>query len=87
MIDPWVIHVVDAIMVFTILEWIFLGVLFRKTGKGVPPKEIALNLFSGLSLMLALRFLLSGAQTPLILAALLAAGVLHGLDIFNRWRR
>lgn len=87
MISPWVIHLVDAIMVLTILEWIALGLYHRRTGKGVAPKDISLNLFSGLSLMLALRFVLSGAQTLLILAALLAAGVLHGLDIFNRWRR
>jgi len=86
-LSAWLLYLVDAIILITVLEWFGLRWFYRKTGKGVAPADISLNLLSGLCLMLALRFLLSATPTAAVVAMLLLAGVFHGLDIFTRWRR
>lgn len=83
----WLIYLVDAVMVLTLLEFIALWRWHRRTGRGISPGEVGLNLFSGLALMLALHFALSESGAVLVAAALALAGVLHALDIRRRWRR
>jgi len=79
--------VIDGVIVLTVMEVILLAALYRWSGRGVAPSEILLNVLSGLSLMLALRFALSDLPMALILAALLLAGIFHGVDLLRRWRR
>jgi hypothetical protein len=79
--------VIDGVIVLTVMEVILLAVIHRRSGRGVAPSEILLNVLSGLSLMLALRIALSGSPSVLVLGALLLAGIFHGLDILRRWRR
>lgn len=79
--------VIDGVIVLTVMEVILLAVIHRRSGRGIAPSEILLNILSGLSLMLALRIALSGSPSVLVLGALLLAGIFHGLDILRRWRR
>ncbi len=81
------VHLVDAVIALTLLEFVALRFWYRRTGRGVAPSDIGLNLFSGLSLMLALRFALADSGAGPIALALMAAGVLHSLDLYRRWRR
>ncbi len=82
-----VVLVVDGVIVLTVLELIVLVMLYRRTGRGLDPREILLNVLSGLSLMVALRIALTDLPLILILAALLCAGIFHSLDLLRRWRR
>lgn len=81
------VHLVDAVIALTLLEFVAISIWHRRTGRGVAPSDIGFNLFSGLSLMLALRFALADSGAGLIALALTVAGVLHGLDLYRRWRR
>lgn len=81
------VHLVDAVIVLTLLEVLVLFVIHRRSGAGVAPREIVLNLLSGLSLMLALRAALAQWGAVFILSALLIAGILHSIDLHRRWRR
>ncbi len=83
----WLVHLVDAVIVLTLLELLVLFLIHRRNGAGVAPGEIVLNLFSGLSLMVALRAALAQSGAVVILFALLVAGVLHSIDLHRRWRR
>lgn len=76
---------VDAIIGITLLEGLALLVYRRKTGKGVAGSQFIVNLFAGLSLMLALRLSLGGAGSVWVGASLMLAGVFHGLDLWRRW--
>jgi hypothetical protein len=82
-----VIWLVDVVIVATLIEFFVLRTLYAKRGVGVAPKDFALNMLSGVCLMLALRVALSGGSSVLILITLAAAGLLHGADIRRRWQR
>lgn len=78
---------VDAVIILTLIEFLALWAWHRQTGRGVSPKDIGLNLFSGIALMMSLKFALAQAPFVLVAAALALAGLLHALDILRRWRR
>ena len=77
---------VDAVIGLTLAEAALLAWWHRRHGRGVPPRDYALNLASGLCLMLALRFALGGAAPPAVMSGVAAAGMLHVLDLWRRWR-
>lgn len=78
---------VDLLIAFTLAEALLLAWWHRRSGRGVPPREFAANLVSGLCLMAALRFVLAGAGWVAVLPWLLASGVAHGFDLWRRWQR
>jgi hypothetical protein len=78
---------VDLVIALTVVEGVALALYHRATGRGVAPQDYALNLVSGLCLMLALRSVLAGAAWHWTAAALAAAGLAHGADIVGRWQR
>ena len=78
---------VDVVIGVTALEGLALLVYHRRTGKGVAGDQFIVNLFAGLSLMLALRLSVGGAGTAWVCASLMAAGAFHGLDLWRRWAR
>jgi len=78
---------IDLVIVFTLLEAVALTLYHRITGKGVALHEFALNMASGLCLMLALRGLAHDAGTAWVALFLVAAGFAHGTDLWWRWRR
>jgi hypothetical protein len=69
------------------LEFVALALLFRRTGRGLPPGQLALKLLPGLCLLLALRAGVVGAGNFEIAAWLTGAGVLHGIDLRRSWLR
>lgn len=79
--------VVDLVIVFTLCEGLLLAWWFRRTGRGVPPREFLANMMSGLCLMLALRSALAQGAGVAMLAWLAAAGMTHAADLWRRWRR
>lgn len=83
---PPLVHLVDAVLALTVCEGLALALWHRRTGRGIAPADYALNLLSGLCLMLALRLALGSAAWAWILAALSAAGLAHAADLWCRWR-
>lgn len=83
----WLAILVDIVIVLTVMEFFALWAWHRRTGRGVAPSAIGLNLFSGVALMLSLKFALAQSSLGLVAAALALAGVLHALDIVRRWQR
>ena len=80
-------QIIDAVIVFTLLECVALVVYHRSTGRGVAMRDFFANMVSGLCLMLALRCFATDAGAVSVALFLLAAGLAHGIDILMRWRR
>ena len=80
-------QMVDLVIALTLIECAALALYHRATGKGVAIRDFAMNMLSGLCLMLALRCLVHDAGAAWIALFLLAAGLAHGTDILMRWRR
>ena len=80
-------RIVDLMGAFVALEIALLVLYWRRTGRGVPPLPLLLNIGAGGSLMLALRAVLTGATTLVIAACLLGALFFHVADLAQRWRR
>jgi hypothetical protein len=77
----------DAVIVFTVLEGLGLWLYHRLTGQGLALNDYALNMLSGLCLMLAVRAVVSGTPWPWIAVCLSASGLAHGWDMVKRWQR
>ena len=75
---------IDMVIVLTVLEGIGLAAYHAVTGRGLAAQDYALNLVSGLCLMLALRGALAGSGIFWIALCVTGAGLAHGADI---WRR
>jgi hypothetical protein len=80
-------HIVDWILAFTLIEAAIIIAHHQRTGLGVTPGDLAGNLFSGVSLMLALRCALSGANWVWVGFWLFGALLAHLYDLNRRWRR
>ena len=83
----WSGQLVDIIIGLTLIEAAFLLAHHRITQRGLAPQDYALNLASGLFLMLALRAALAHSSWMWIAASLTAAGLAHGADMVLRWQR
>ena len=79
------VRLLDAILVAVLLEAAALRWWFARTGRGPAPRQWLPPLCAGACLMVALRAALADAHTAWIAAALLGAGVAHGLDLARRW--
>ncbi len=79
-------RVLDAILVAMALEGAVLVALWRMSGRGVAPGALLPNLFSGMCLLGAMRVALAGGWWAWVSLLLLAAGLLHGADLWRRWR-
>jgi hypothetical protein len=80
-------QIIDAVIVFTLIECAALVLYHRHTGRGVAVRDFFANMVSGLCLMLGLRCLATDAGVASVALLLLAAGVAHGVDILMRWKR
>ena len=78
---------VDGVIALTLLECAALLVFRRLTGGGIGPADFLLNMIAGLCLMLALRSVMRDQHMIWTAMWLLAAGVAHAADIWQRWRR
>jgi hypothetical protein len=80
-------QLVDTAIAITMVEWLALALYRRITGRGLPPEAYALNLLSGLCLMLALRCALQGEAWYWGAACLAASGLAHLMYLRQRWQR
>jgi hypothetical protein len=80
-------RVVDLVLAMVVLEALALGLLWRRTGRGVPPGSLLPFLAAGAALLLALRGALTGAGWMWIGLCLLGSLVAHAVDLRSRWRR
>ena len=88
LVDPGVMRLLlDAVIAFTLLEGVALWLYHATTGRGLAPRDYALNMVSGLCLMLAVRTALGDSPWPWIAVCLAGAGLAHGLDIWRRFQR
>lgn len=78
---------VDLAIGITLAEWLALALYHRFTGRGLPPEAYALNLLSGLCLMLALRCALYGEAWWWGAGFLAASGAAHVTYLRRRWQR
>ncbi|MFO1160365.1 MAG: hypothetical protein U1E60_16115 [Reyranellaceae bacterium] len=80
-------RVVDLILVLMIAEAVVLGLLYRRTGRGVALRALAGVLLAGGFLLLALRAALTGAAWPWVAAFLVLGLLAHLADLAARWSR
>jgi hypothetical protein len=80
------IHLVEAAFAISVLEGLALVIFHRVTGQGLPFQDFALNLASGLCLMLALRNALMQSHWLWVGVWLLCAGLAHWVDVWRRWQ-
>jgi hypothetical protein len=78
---------VDIAIGITLAEWLGLAIYHRVTGRGLPHEAYALNLTSGLCLMLALRCVLLGQAWFWGAGCMAAAGLAHLAYLRQRWQR
>lgn len=78
---------VDLAIAITLAEWLGLALYHRITGRGLAPEAYALNLLSGLCLMLALRSALQGHEWFWGAGCLAASGLAHFTYLRQRWQR
>lgn len=74
-----------AIVLAMALEALVLAAVFFRTGQGIAPRVLVPNLMSGACLMGAAGLALRGAAWPWVGGLLAGAGVLHGIDLWQRW--
>ncbi len=80
-------RLVDLAIGLSVLEAAVLVLYRKRAGRGIGLGDYALNLASGLCLMLALRAALAGAGWAVIALFLAAAGVAHWAGLWYGWRR
>jgi hypothetical protein len=78
-------HWIDAVILLTFLEGLWLWRRHRGGARGVAPRDFGLNWISGLCLMLALRGAVVGWGMAWVLGWLAASGLSHALDLRQRW--
>lgn len=79
-------RIVDLMLLFVLLEIAALLMWHRRTGRGIAPRALLLNVGAGVSLMLALRTVLTGAPWTWTAACLIGALFFHVADLGQRWR-
>ena len=76
---------VDAVIAFTVMEFVVLVWRHQRTGRGLGPRDLASGLAPGLCLMVALRLAdLPQVPWPVVLA-LAIAGLAHAWDFRRRF--
>ncbi|MEM9057428.1 MAG: hypothetical protein AAGD86_08125 [Pseudomonadota bacterium] len=80
-------RIVDLMLAFIAVELVLLIAWHRRTGHGIAPLPLLLNVGAGGSLMLALRAVLTGAGWQAVTAFLLLSLAFHLGDLAQRWRR
>lgn len=84
LVSPWVI---DLILLAVLVEGVVLLVLYRASGRGIPPGKLFPSLIAGFCLFFALRLVLADAALHWVALSLLAALVAHVSELILRWQR
>ncbi|QIK38803.1 DUF3995 domain-containing protein [Caldichromatium japonicum] len=80
-------RIIDLIVGLLLAEGAGLVLYHRRTGRGIPPRQLVGFLSSGVFLMLALRAALTNVHWLWIWLALLGALISHLADLALRWPR
>ncbi|MEM6711199.1 MAG: hypothetical protein AAF590_02830 [Pseudomonadota bacterium] len=80
-------RLIDGILVLVIVEALVLFILSKRLANAPCFADLWPTLASGLCLMLALRFTLDDSPWTFVAGALLAALIVHVMDIYSRFRR
>ena len=76
--------IIDVVLVLMVLEGAILLLIRRRTGRGLPIRQLAATLLSGGMLMLALRAALTGARWQVLATLMFASLVAHLIDLALR---
>ena len=79
-------RIVDFVLIFVALECAGIVAVYRLTGRGLRPVDLATLVLPGVFLFLALRAALTGEGWTWIAGWLLAALATHLADLANRWQ-
>ena len=79
-------HLIDLVIIATLVEWAALVLLWKRFGRGVPPGMLSWMLLPGLCLMLAVRGVMIGIPWYGLTLLMLLAGLAHLIDLRSRWR-
>ncbi len=79
-------RVLDFILIAMVLEGAALVAFWRVFRRGVRPRDLLPNLFSGMCLLTAMRVGLGGGWWGWVSLPLLGALVFHVGDLWGRWR-
>ncbi len=80
-------RVLDVIIALTVLEALGLIAWHRRTGRGLPARDVLLHLAAGTCLAGAFRLHTLGAGWPWVALCLAGAGLTHLADTIRRWNR
>lgn len=78
-------NIVWIMLAVVVVEIVVLLNYWRRTGRGVRPMALLLNLGAGCSLMLALGATLKGYDWRLTASLLIVSGMFHLSDLRQRW--
>lgn len=89
MIGDWLRsgRLLDAILLLIVVEAVVLGLWHARTGRGIAPLDLCLNLAAGALLLLAMRAALVSGNAAAAAPWLAAALVAHLADLARRWQR
>lgn len=79
--------IIDLMLLFVLIEVGALMLYWRRTGHGIAPISLLLNVGAGTSLMLALRAALTGSPWQWLAVWLVSSLVFHVADLAGRWHR
>ncbi len=77
---------VDAILLFTLGEWLVLSIRSTRTPQGLRFADISAGLLPGWLLMLALRLAAPPELSIEVFVCLSLAGMAHAVDFYRRYR-
>lgn len=78
-------RVVDVMLGLMVLEVLVFSLPRVRTALGGRALPLLVNAGAGVSLMLALRTVLTGGSWQILAACLVLAGIFHALDVLLRW--
>ncbi len=79
-------HFLDFVLAFTVVEFVALGLLNQRTGRGLQWLDLGFGLVPGFLLMLAYRVSQPQSLSGPVLLCLAVAGVAHACDFYRRHR-
>ena len=85
--DTLPVWILDLVIVFFLLEWVYLYFYFKRHQHGLNLRELSFSLAPGFFLVLGFRFTAQESISIISLICLFFAGVLHGFDLYLRYQK